>query len=260
MTGQVIEGAFDAYFHGLPPFKEPKVRKDLPDAFVFYELKKLADDLTGESLHIVVEDGALGAACQGDGLPVFETLREFLDLPEVQGSLTNAVISENKSDVLEAVMRLSSELEPLFLDSIEKSLLDEGVFGVSGDELPGETGEAWITGIYSPYALELSEIDHLGAGVFALFFEAKVELEYEFSVFRSDIFEYDQEKYSFSYCNDHYMDATTTDPFKVYGRLDLDFGESLLGCSNLDEVARSLSDPKITVDEFLAFELLREEC
>ena len=61
LTIQQANAAWDAYFAGTPPFRHPKSRTDLPDAFAFQALLELAAG-TGR-VHFIVEDTPFRDAC-----------------------------------------------------------------------------------------------------------------------------------------------------------------------------------------------------
>jgi PIN domain len=61
LTVQQADGAWDAYFAGKPPFRQPKSRTDLPDAFAFQALLELAARIG--SVHFIVEDTPFRDAC-----------------------------------------------------------------------------------------------------------------------------------------------------------------------------------------------------
>src|SRR5437764_11357445 len=54
MTTEQANGAWKAYFAGAPPFRHPKSRTDLPDAFAFQALVELAGKIG--PVHFIVED------------------------------------------------------------------------------------------------------------------------------------------------------------------------------------------------------------
>jgi hypothetical protein len=78
------EDVFDSYFKGQPPFGSPKNRQDLPDAFIFACVRRLA--VSGTSpVHFVCVDkrlrrtsDALGTICG------HETLQSFLGIPALR--------------------------------------------------------------------------------------------------------------------------------------------------------------------------------
>ena len=45
ITQEQAQQALDAYFNGGPPFNQPKVRKDIPDSFIFQQILQLGQNL-----------------------------------------------------------------------------------------------------------------------------------------------------------------------------------------------------------------------
>ncbi len=54
---------WELYFGGALPFKQPKNRADLPDAFIYEGLRRWAEG-TAAPIHVVVGDSALRRACE----------------------------------------------------------------------------------------------------------------------------------------------------------------------------------------------------
>jgi hypothetical protein len=54
LTARQANAAWEAYFAGAPPFRQPKSRTDLPDAFAFQALFELAEKIG--PVHFIVED------------------------------------------------------------------------------------------------------------------------------------------------------------------------------------------------------------
>jgi hypothetical protein len=220
-------GALEAYFNGLPPLKEPKVRKDIPDAFIFQSVLRINDTYKSD-LGVIAEDVALRTACKDAGIDVFSSLADFLASDTAKTCLADAVIDDHKCTVLAQVAQVAHDAGDDVLNAIENALLSDDYRLISGDGIPGESNEIYVSGVNTPQELELSDFEHLGAGVFVCRFIAKVELIYEYAVYMSEAFDLDRDKFYVEALNDHYMNVETTDTFSFTGRVDFDFGEEIL--------------------------------
>ena len=80
------QGAFNGYFDGAPPFKSIKNREDIPDAFIWQAVMRLASE--HKDLHFVVGDNTLRAAADDhEGITTYAKLDEFIQIDECQESL-----------------------------------------------------------------------------------------------------------------------------------------------------------------------------
>lgn len=128
---------FSLYFGGKPPFRSPKNRNDIPDAFIFVCLRSFAGRAS-EHVHALVADRALRGACAA--LP---NVTAHASLP----ALVGAVNPWLPSDELRAVcMRQFDTIRSEINAQLESRLRDDGVIP-SGVEL-----------------LEMGQLEPLGHG------------------------------------------------------------------------------------------------
>lgn len=251
------QGALEAYANGYPPLKAPKVRKDIPDSFIFQNIQGLKSQYK-EDLCVVIEDGALAAACKNAGVEVFSSLPDFLASEVAKKCLAEKVIDENLAQVLEKVKQVAFESETGLVGAIESLLLSDEYRLLYGDELPGESNEIFISLVSAPHEINLGEFEHIGAGVFVCPFIAKVELTYEYEVYISESFNLESEKFYIEPLNDHYVNVETSDEFEFSGRVELDFGEDILNCATVENLLESLESPELSVDDLKNFHLADE--
>jgi len=245
--------ALSAYFAGNPPLKEPKIRNDIPDSFIFQSLLHIHDK---DHVHIVVEDRNLREACNSAGMTCYKELSSFIESEEIKLLLQGKV----DSDVLGALESQISEYlnnnRSLLIDRIEKKLLSDEYNMISGDYIPGESNEIYVSGVDKPYEIEFTDnIEHYGDSLFVVDFHAKVELTYEFAVYKTDAYELDPKKYYFEDLNDHYFNVETTDVFIFGGRIELDYDIDLESISSVSELLTSLSEPELAIEELADFEI-----
>ncbi len=244
--------ALSAYFQGLPPFKEPKIRKDIPDSFIFQSLLRINNKTP---IHVVVEDGALREACSYAGMNCYVNLGSFIENEKVkellQGKIDNDILEALESQIVEYLKDNRKHL----LSIIEEKLSDEcGV--ISGDYIPGESNEIYVSGVNEPQELIIeSSIEYYGDALFAVNFSANVELLYEYAVYKSDAYDLDPKKYFLEYLNDHYFNVETTDEFTFTGRIELEYEIALEEVDSVTELLKILSEPAVTIEEIDVFKI-----
>jgi len=254
-SGAEAQDALNAYFYGKAPLKQPKNRNDIPDSFIYQSVKSLHGKY-GDSLHFVVNDGNLRGSCEADGVTVYESLSDFIDIDEAKACLKNALIEVHKGAVSQQLMQYVQANADGILDRIESLLLGDEYRLIYGDSVPGESNEIYVSGVDKPHSLSIIDgVEHYGEGLFVLYFTAIVEFTYEFAVHRSEAFDLDRKKYYVEYLNRHYSNVETTDEFRFSGRLELEYGGDFGVITSRDELLQALHDPRITISELEDFEI-----
>jgi hypothetical protein len=122
--------AMEAYFTGQPPFKEPKARKDIPDAFLFQAAQTIGR--TVDKLYVISEDGAFGEAMATlENVILLKSLNVFVELPEVQAMLAQQEELEKISLVVEELKVIPSELISCFAQDIGERILWKKIYSRS---------------------------------------------------------------------------------------------------------------------------------
>jgi hypothetical protein len=249
------QDALNAYFYGKAPLKQPKNKNDIPDSFIYQSVKSLHGKY-GDSLHFVVNDGNLRSACNADGVIAYEALSDFIAIDEAKACLKNALIEENKGTVFQHLLQFSQANADKILDQIETLLLGDEYRLISGDSVPGESNEIYVSSVDKPHSLNIVDsVEHYGEGLFVLYFTAVVEFIYEFAVYRSEAFDLDRKKYYLEYLNGHYFNVETTDEFRFTGRLELEYGGDFGVITTRDDLLKALQHPEITISELDDFEI-----
>ncbi len=258
LTCEQSYNAMEAYFSGNPPFKKPKVRKDIPDSFIFQAALELHRK-HGKDLAVIVQDGNLASAIQDAGIKCWSSLREFLSSPLVQPLVAEQVISSNQMVVCQHVQTLAENSLDFIANTLEKALLSDDQANQHSKQFPGETGDIHLSGIYTPHEIHIDDIEYLGGMIFLGKIVAKVELMYEFAIYKSDAFELNPEKFSLAGLNDHYFEAETTDEFQFTAQLEIEFPPLEATHMDVDELKSCLSDPEITVSDINDLEIIRSD-
>ncbi len=258
LTLEQANNAMEAYFCGTPPLKEPKVRKDIPDSFIFQAVLEIYRKY-GNELSIVVEDGKLAAAMRDAGINCFSSLREFLSSPLIEPLVTHQVISNNWSFVLQHIQKLAENAKDKIAKMLEIALMADDQPTQHSKKFPGENGEIYLSGIDRPYGIHIEDFEYLGGTIILAKIVANVDLTYDFPIHKSDAFDLDWEKFYFSDLNDHYFDAETTDEFQFTARLELEFPPLQATYMDVSELKNSLSNPEIAVSDIDNLEIIHPE-
>lgn len=250
--------ALEAYFTGQPPLKEPKVRNDIPDSFIFQQILDLKNDYAAE-LGLVIEDNALRSACTDAEIDCWSKLADFLASPVAQEFLTQAVIQENEAEISEFVSGIANENIVEITSELEKLMLSSDYSTLSGDMIPGEFNQIYLSGVDTPYDVEIENIEYLGGTVFLIDVIGNVDLTYEFSVHIYDAYALDEDKFHISPLNEHYVEVETTDQFTFKGQVEFEFTEAVIASTTVDEMKAALKGPNIRATDLDDFELVVDD-
>lgn len=258
LTIDQAKNALEAYFLGTPPFKEPKVRKNIPDSFIFQAVLEIYRKY-GTELAVIVQDDQLASALRDAGIHCSSSLREFLSSPSVQPLVAEQVISSNRNVVYQHVLTLAEKAKDNITKTLEMALLAIDQSNQHSNQFPGETGDIYLSGIYTPHEIHIEDIEYLGGTIFLAKIVAKVELTYEFPIYKNEAFELSTEKFYLSELNDHYFEAETTDEFQLTARLELEFPPLEATHMGVDELKACLLDPEISVSDINDLEIIHPE-
>ena len=255
LTLEQASNALDAYFSGAPPLKEPKVRKDIPDSFVFQKLLEL-HQTHGSQLRVVVADQSLADAVRDAGIPVWATLREFLTSPDVQSLVAEQVIATNQPAVDNHVLALAEKSTEIIAKALEQALLSDEATIQYGNHFPGESGQIYLSGIAIPHDVHIGDVEYIGGTVFLANIAASVELMYEYPLPTHDALALDATKFSVSPLNDHYLQVETTDEFDFCACLEIEFPTWQTTPHDIHELKAQLASPELGVTNLDDFQII----
>lgn len=232
---------FESYFNGGKPFKSLKSRMDIPDAFIYITIKKLAKK---EIVHLISGDKNLRDKCNGENnIITYENFKIFYDskhylaiLPKYKKLLESEKIEfatklliDYKYVIEEAVMTYTNSVDFLELDETP---------------LHSDNGEATIRAIDEPEVkIEENEIEFLN-NQFHIPITVKASASVDYLIFKPDYWIYDNlPKYSEDF-NDHYFLIEDTFPVIMKKTIIV----------NLDDFDED-TEPLVEIDEFDEIEL-----
>ena len=250
--------ALDAYFSGAPPLKEPKVRKDIPDSFIFQKILELSK-AHAPQFGVVAEDKGLAEAVSKAGIPVWASLRECLTSPIVRPLVADQIIANDQPAVEAHVLALTQQATKTIAKALEEALSSDEEVIQYGDRLPGESGEIYLSGIDTPHEVQIAEIEYIGGAVFLASLVAHVELMYQYALPTHDALRLDPRKFSLSPLNDHYLEVEATDEFRFSACLEIEFPAWQTTPHDLEELKAQLTNPDIGVSDLQDVELVHTD-
>jgi len=205
---QAVE-ALNAYFHGTPPLKKAKDRKDIPDSFVFQALKKIA---SGDDIVVFISgDVQLREAAQNfPNVRVFENLKSFAHSSETQALILQEE-EKQKIERIRARLPTSPAAIKALSEEIKASIGEKVVWkNVGGDEYGNDESDATITSYDDAQdpSLNWKELLYYGDGSFSLPFTVTMGVSITYYIFKSDWYCMDKDEApSVTHHNDHYFEA-----------------------------------------------------
>lgn len=221
-SGVEMIDAMTAYFDGSPPFKEAKVRNDIPDAILYQAVTRLC----AEPLVSVCDDRKLFDALAG--LPnneVVEDLAKFIERDEVQAWLGDLDIKQSVHLFRSALGQL--EDEDRFLTNLVESEIGDHLAGttVRSRSLPSDDHEGTVLsyGEADDVRLFIDDLFYVGSGEFGVPFECKVDATVAYYVFKADWYSDEELTDSVVDHNRHYFEAERQVTLGVKGMLKVKF-------------------------------------
>lgn len=243
--------AMDAYFYGKPPLKEPKVRKDIPDSFLFQSVLSILGNV--QNLYVVSDDDAFYAAvAELDNVKVFKTLNEVVELQETQAALQEA----HAAEIANIVSGLKTEdcraiVSRAVSQQIGEKLMWQTVRSAS---IPDDNNEATIAGYNDAedVFIDPDSITFYGDGKFGAQFECTVLVSVIFYIFKSDYYLLDEaEMPSVSDHNDHYYEAEAEYYINVSGSVSVTVDMETVDAQG--NISNYIVEDKIRVEDEIKF-------
>lgn len=244
--------AMEAYFQGKAPFKEPKIRKDIPDSFIVQSIYKLCEE--NDNMHIVTEDIKIrNSFVESETIKIYEKLSDFISSKLIQDKLIEIDLKEK----IELIKQLVSKFENDFYEismhisnQIGENLIDKTFNDYT---ILDDNHEATISGFYDPENIELlfDEMNYYGNGEFGIPFSLQINVVAYYYIFKSDYYISDDHSPSISDLNDHYFEAEDEFYVSVDGIISLHIDVENI---NLDEFEKSINIDSINIDDITNIE------
>ncbi len=248
----------ESYFDGQAPFREPRAREDIPDAFIYQVL--LALKAKHGELHFIVADKRLRAICEGKDFHVYDSLDEFIASELPQGALRK---HENTKRLVTAVIEVLPSFAGSFAEGISSGIVDE----LAGKELhsgrledDNHVGRIVMVGTPKDIVIEHGEAEYYGEGLIVVPFSLEVDCLVEYAISKSVYYSLPDEKaalVSVTDLNDYYYEAEEHFMLRVVGQLAISIGadENATDFAT-STIERLLENAEVEIDSIVEMEIL----
>lgn len=190
------QNVLDSYFSGAAPFSAPKCRKDIPDAFIYEELKNLASKC---EVVFICGDNNLRKNCEClENVQCFDSLKEFRNSVygcSINQQYENIIEYQHKVDL---VLRYKNEILKYAEEDIQGDLLVHLGDGFTNDSIPSDDNEGGLVGISKTQTVKIEESDIAYVDdVIYVPISVKAQFEIEYFLFKADYPVYEDRQISF---------------------------------------------------------------
>ncbi len=244
--------ALEAYFHGLPPLKAPKIRDDIPDSFVVQAINKLC--LENGDIHVVAGDKKIrDAFSEIKTVTVYKDLSDFIESEIIQNELKDIDLLDNIEEIkldLQAYEDECGEISIRISNDVGEAIVGNTI---SDPSIPDDNNEATIDGYYDAEDIEFdfTELAYYGNGQFGFPFSLKIIVSATYYIFKADYYCMDDAP-SVTDHNDHYFEAEDEFEVIVTGTVSISIDRDKI---NMDEFSECIDQDSIAIDEVQSIEL-----
>ncbi|QCW83667.1 hypothetical protein EQU24_16520 [Methylotuvimicrobium buryatense] len=244
--------ALEAYFHGFPPFKAPKIRDDIPDSFVVQAINKLC--LENGDIHLVAGDKKVrDAFSERKSVTVYKDLSDFIESEIIQNELKDIDLLGNIEEIKLALQAYEDECSDI--STRISSDVGEAIVGrkISDPSIPDDNNEATIYGYDSADEIEFdfTELAYYGNGQFGFPFSLKTMVSAIYYIYKADYYCMDDGP-SVTDHNDHYFEAEDEFEVIVTGAVSITIDRDKI---NMDEFSECIDQESIAIDEVQSIDL-----
>ncbi len=196
-----LEVVIQNYFDGNDPFKSQKNRKDIPDAFIFQELKDILNE--DDNLTFIVNDNFFRDSCKKISIESYKSLEEFIKNSQIQYLLKEHEITREKfTELKEFLANNNDYLESLLLFKHIKELEHQTITNYS---IPSDDNIAEIMELNTPNNIEFDCMNttYYGDDTIAIPVKFDIDVTASFTIFKSDYYSHDYD-FSIEDLNKHY--------------------------------------------------------
>ncbi|QDL53659.1 PIN domain-containing protein [Rhodoferax aquaticus] len=215
--------ALEAYFLGTSPLTSPKVRADIPDAFIFQTIVELSK--VSAQLFVISADGKVAQASEAlKGVSVLKSLGSFIESDPIQAEVLHLDVVENLPLICAELGKYEAESNEIFY--VLQKEANEKIVGrtVHSHSIPDDNHEATIQGYYDPenIELDLNNLSYFGGGEFGLPYSYTSTVTLIYYIYKADYYALrDDDSPSVTDHNDHYFQAEEEREVTVRGMLKI---------------------------------------
>ncbi|MEO8388620.1 PIN domain-containing protein [Polaromonas sp.] len=238
LTLQLGANAMEAYFSGTPPFSAPKIRKHIPDSFLY---QALAEQAIQYPVYFVSFDKELLNQCSKIGnLKPFENLNRLMadeavqDLIAQQSGASSSIATdqelpsemESQFDPIETLRKL--QFSPDANTKITSYLVTDGAKMIAGTtfrskSIPGDDKEAYVESFGELEDVEVmwDEAAYLGDFTYVLEYKGTGTMLVSYYVHKGDTWALERRKVHYQDHNSHVWEIEEETSVTVYGYISV---------------------------------------
>ncbi|MGQ3891271.1 PIN domain-containing protein [Legionella sp. CNM-4043-24] len=248
--------AWDAYFMGFLPLKEPKIRNDIPDSFIVQSIEEILPKI--KLLYLVCEDGKIkDTYVDNDKVRVFTSLNEFISLDEIQDELKKLDFIDHLEIIHELIKLYNNKshyLEVFLGENLGDRLIGEVI---EHHTIPDDNNEATISSYdKGNIDINIEKLSYYGDGILGFNFRATFQVSIYFYIFKADYYAMNNAtKFSVTDHSDHYYEAESECEVLIEGTIGIKFDYKNFSPDNIEEIkindgieAYILNEIKIDID------------
>lgn len=254
LSQQQTKKAWEAYFKGKPPFKEPKIRKDIPDSFVVQSIEEVLHKL--DLLYLVCEDGKIRDTFkENTKVLLFNSLNEFIQHNAVQEELRKLDFIDTLESIQKSIQ--SYEEDSRFLEYYIQTNLGDKIIDkeIEDYRIPDDNNMATISSYYDPefISINMKDISYYGDGILGFDFTATLRVSIYYYIYKADYYGLpDEISPSVTDHNDHYFEAEDECEIQVKGTIGINFDYKNL-CKEEIEESFDIENLEVEAIEFIGW-------
>ena len=216
--------AWDAYAFARPPFKEPRLRKDLPDAFIYQIVASLSKT---HPIVVIAHDDNLASYCsQLPSCEVQRSLELWISSPPVQTALLDLSVIDTLATYV-AIFQRHDATTGAFSQQLKSGRLAD-LYGqvITSPTIPDDNNAACISSWEDPAAvsIDFANLHYFGGGDFGLPFSFRTSALADYYIYKADYYTLPEElSPPVTDHNDHYFAAESEYCVIVQGLAKLSF-------------------------------------
>ena len=182
---ELSQNVVESYFSGGPPYQQPKSRKDIPDSFIFEEIKSLS--YNNHIIFISCDNNLIDKSRNIDNVTLFNSLKEFFESKEGKTVLQTYEQIEQYNHGVEFIQLNKDGISQIAQKDIVGDLLVPLNDGFVNAMIPSDNNEGGLAAI--PEILDVSilidEIKYID-GIFYIPILANCIFDVEYLLFKAD--------------------------------------------------------------------------
>jgi hypothetical protein len=218
ITSDDATESLEHYFNGTGPVKEAKLRKDIPDAFIYQTLDNLRK---GDSdLVFICKDAYFRNAVETNlkGILCYDSITNFIEDPIIKSAIQLSEASSDPTVLLNLLKEIEKSSQSISKQFTSSDIDDLANMHLSDSEFDSDDNEATIVSYNEPTDINFTwdEYTYFGDGDYGIPFTFQVEVGISMLIFKADYYCLDEEDTGpISDWNDHYFEMERVADVKV---------------------------------------------